>query len=383
MSKGQSQGSLPFKKRRLQFSAPLSPKRSRQSPENWNVQDENKSLDPVLYSKENARMLQTLRCFFTSELENSATQGNRCSSEPMTFPGMKRPQLPHLVSPMPNGCHGRTARKKSFCRKLPCYNGSNYCKLHYQQYVANEKLPSGEEEPCELRKSTPDPAVQKHLAIPNIAHQDRRFNGSPDQVRCLATTTRGRPCTYVAVDPTKYCYLHAGYEKDPSTKQRNSALEVETESNSGLDENNNRVHRRDPYLSGLPLLSALPTGKWMNQLVVIATGHLQYHSGVVERWGNGWVSVRIPGLGLHNRRAFELHIVPNTGGNSKMPFEEMLCSLQNQDMPLSMFSNRAYNDKAGQSSTSRSFSVSPVPTAGSSGNGHLVSPETQCSVRQW
>jgi hypothetical protein len=28
----------------------------------------------------------------------------------------------------------------------------------------------------------------------------------------------------------------------------------------------------------------------------------------VEKWGNGWVSVSVPGVGLHNRRSFELYL---------------------------------------------------------------------------
>jgi hypothetical protein len=34
-------------------------------------------------------------------------------------------------------------------------------------------------------------------------------------------------------------------------------------------------------------------------------------SGRVEKWGNGWVSVRIAGVGVHNRRSFELFLHPN------------------------------------------------------------------------
>lgn len=45
----------------------------------------------------------------------------------------------------------------------------------------------------------------------------------------------------------------------------------------------------------------------------MSTGPLVNHVGHVEKWGNGWVSVRLPGVGLHNRRSFELYLHPNQG----------------------------------------------------------------------
>lgn len=50
----------------------------------------------------------------------------------------------------------------------------------------------------------------------------------------------------------------------------------------------------------------------------MSTGPLTNHIGRVEKWGNGWISVRLPGVGLHNRRSFELylHPDPNSDGES-------------------------------------------------------------------
>ena len=59
-----------------------------------------------------------------------------------------------------------------------------------------------------------------------------------------------------------------------------------------------------------PLLSTLATEQWHKMKVIVSTGPLANHVGLVEKWGNGWVSVRLPGIGLHNRRSFELYLHP-------------------------------------------------------------------------
>lgn len=64
-----------------------------------------------------------------------------------------------------------------------------------------------------------------------------------------------------------------------------------------------------------PLLSTLATEQWRQRKVIVSTGPLANHVGLVEKWGNGWVSVRLPKIGLHNRRSFELYLHP--GSESK------------------------------------------------------------------
>ena len=68
-----------------------------------------------------------------------------------------------------------------------------------------------------------------------------------------------------------------------------------------------------------PLLSTLATENWLNRKVVVSTGPLANHVGVVEKWGNGWVSVRLPGVGLHNRRSFELYLYPGQDDAEGLP----------------------------------------------------------------
>jgi hypothetical protein len=50
------------------------------------------------------------------------------------------------------------------------------------------------------------------------------------------------------------------------------------------------------------------TEEWYHKKVKIATGPLQGRVGLVEKWGNGWITVSIPGVGFHNRRSFELYL---------------------------------------------------------------------------
>lgn len=190
--------------------------------------------------------------------------------------------------------------------------------------------------------------------------QDKRYTGlSPDQVRCLATTTRGRPCTYTAVQCTKYCFLHADYDTNPPPRRTKSNKSDDkdgsttcsesltnstnmTEANVIKDEI--RVPRRSsPSLSvdfsskkvskgsaepaggfkkrrtnakfaekhaesTRPLLSMMATDQWFGQSVEVAVGPFVGQKGTVQKWGNGWITILIDGVGFHNRRSFELYL---------------------------------------------------------------------------
>ena len=132
--------------------------------------------------------------------------------------GRQRIHHPPLAAPLPGGCHGRTSRNNSYCRRHPCYNGSKYCKLHYQQYiVAGIRAPT-ESTSSETSSVVADSGSGRTTPTPS-AHQDKRFTGCGDEVRCLATTTRGRACAYVCVNDTKYCYLHADYDTNPPPRR--------------------------------------------------------------------------------------------------------------------------------------------------------------------
>lgn len=142
---------------------------------------------------------------------------------------------PPLTSPIPGGCHGRTSRNNSYCRRTPCYKNSKFCKLHYQQYVVQGGADPNCVDIVKLdkigKRGISDPGNEMNgdgsgnlLSIGQRSHQDKRYTGnSKDEVQCLATTTRGRPCAYVAVHNTKYCHLHADYDTNPPPRRGGSS----------------------------------------------------------------------------------------------------------------------------------------------------------------
>ena len=257
--------------------------------------------------------------------------------------------------PLPGGCHGRSSRHNCFCRRQPCYNGSNYCKLHYRQYVVR-----AEDAGC----PPPESRSGGHKVHPQH-HQDRRFMGNPGEIRCLATTTRGRACAYIAVHDTKYCYLHADYDTNPPPRRGgcgtlSSSLKAEENvtttstrlaekrglkkrlrSSEAIEElprpaseslsvsaipsvsteDSKALRKKTPPRrtsaklkekhadSPFPLLSMIATDQWGQKKVRVATGPFKGRTGEVKKWGNGWVTIRIPGVGMHNRRSFELYLI--------------------------------------------------------------------------
>ncbi len=213
-----------------------------------------------------------------------------------------------LTSPIPGGCHGRTSRNNSYCRRTPCYNGSRYCKLHYQQY---HKL-----------SSDPNGNFKNKNEEPQIA--DKRFTGLvPEESPCQATTTRGRPCAYVAVGNTKYCNLHADYDTNPPPRRSSSSTPKTNTLSSITGICLKAVLPNKDILQNYPLLNSIPSDQWANQLVMISAGPFTNHTGRVVKWGNGWVSVQIhttntmsPAELVHNRRAIELYLLPSTTTSS-------------------------------------------------------------------
>jgi len=160
-------------------------------------------------------------------------------------PTQSRPRVNHppLAAPKPGGCHGRTSRNNSYCRRTPCYNGSNYCKLHYQQYVVQggadpngiggsaarlnlvkSDAPKVKSDGNIHTKSSNDGTVAIEGGDNAISHhryhQDKRYTGlCAGEIQCFATTTRGRACAYVAVTGMKYCHLHADYDTNPPPRR--------------------------------------------------------------------------------------------------------------------------------------------------------------------
>lgn len=98
-------------------------------------------------------------------------------------------------------------------------------------------------------------------------------------------------------------------EKSPAVSEKRKGTSTRRPTAKKLEK-----HMVDaPY----PLLSTLATEKWHQRKVVISTGPLVSRVGHVEKWGNGWVSVRLPGVGLHNRRSFELYLHPEHNPEGK------------------------------------------------------------------
>jgi hypothetical protein len=250
--------------------------------------------------------------------------------------------------------------------------------------AAEASLPtSASSKPSASNKKTAAPKVSTAAAAAAVVSEapgpDKRCSGHPDEIRCSATTTRGRPCAYIAVLDTKYCFLHADYDTNPAPRRKSKdfgesmegqeAMEetIEEESSEppaaasssrragfkpkpkqrastpmsrAVDEKppspatspvgtgsaqqpKKRFRRTSSKLaekhadSPRPLLSMIATDQWFGKTVQIAVGPLEGRTGIVEKWGNGWISVNVKGAGLHNRRSFELYIdeeVSNASG---------------------------------------------------------------------
>lgn len=341
---------------------------------------------------------------------------------------------PPLSSPLPNGCHGRTSRNNSYCRRQPCYNGSKYCKLHYQHYVIAGIRPADENvEPAAVcvpvdsgvapstAVAAPTSSSAPRVVLVNQYHhgqsqlqqqqqqplqQDKRFTGCDDEVRCEATTTRGRACAYVAVQGTKYCYLHADYDTNPPPRRGGGVAGAQSTTGGkpklssvtgGASHKrvsivgNNRVaaspemvdvapvfdktmfpstsppsvtseesyapsvsqqqvamEESAEYLANggrpaeegaFPLLSTISPDQWYGRKVCIATGPLAGRIGIVEKWGNGWVGVRVfigsdgrSDPHLHNRRALELYLLADQDDETMAVATTMPVSHSSEDM---------------------------------------------------
>jgi hypothetical protein len=267
------------------------------------------------------------------------------------------PPLVHSEEPPPEGCQVMIARTQTCCRRRPCYKKSTYCKMHYQQEqqlqqlvlhptkggaYENEEKHHTLKEKDKVRTSSPGGAASV-LQQQQQQQQDKRFTGSKGELRCSATTTRGRECAYTAVDGTRYCCMHADYATNPPprrtsvtkqdvlpkvvvvppVKKHKGVVVVDRVSSQVSDSSKStgnggggvgkrrntaeklaQMHADSPY----PLLSMFSSDQWGDKRVKIAVGPFEGHIGLVEKWSNGWVGVRIPQVGLHNRRSFELYI---------------------------------------------------------------------------
>lgn len=162
--------------------------------------------------------------------------------------------------------------------------------------------------------------------------KDKRYTGVDGEVRCLATTTRGKACAYIAVCGSKYCTVHADYDTNPPPKRGSSKKANKEEgidrhntaspaspkpsaATSGIRRNGSKVAKKH-LDSKFPLLSMISTDQWAKRRVKITVGPFADSEATVVSQSNGWVSVRVDGVGLHNRRSFELVLVPDSSEES-------------------------------------------------------------------
>jgi hypothetical protein len=126
-----------------------------------------------------------------------------------------------LLSPLPNGCHGRTSRNNSYCRRHPCYNASKYCKLHYQHYIVvgaatDQELINGfiVEGPdsvldCDFPTAAVDRATKaatSQVALVHL-HQDKRYTGCDNETRCKGMLRVMWSCKFTPSNVSHLCVL--------------------------------------------------------------------------------------------------------------------------------------------------------------------------------
>ena len=382
----QIRGSLPFKKRRLFCeSYPQGDQTLKDTcckehtnyvkpTSAYNIQSDERVNALTIASTKTDRFLLTRSALSESHLVSelfrplpvTPTGADSSSTlKPFSDSNSRRIHHPPLATPLPGGCHGRTSRNNSFCRRQPCYNGSKFCKLHHQQYtIASIHTPTGDStlSDCPGLSDSSTPA-------PPSARQDKRYTGYDDEVRCRATTTRGRPCAYLSVSDSKYCYLHADYDTNPPPRRGgsgstpkeaevlsaplgditgypimpdlsksvkvSSALKVlatigpadyqtpsvESDDSLSISSSQSDTEGKKPASQLIncshPLLSSISSDQWLDKNVIVGLGPLVNRVGKIVKWGNGWVTLRIysdshPGPDglLHNRRSVELFLLP-------------------------------------------------------------------------
>jgi hypothetical protein len=151
---------------------------------------------------------------------------------------------------------------------------------------------------------TVSPLVPAKRVATAAGLQDRRYTGGPGERRCTATTTRGNDCAYVALSGIPFCRLH---ENSQHLRKEGKRCAVDGSSSSTPKSKASSLSS-----SNSQLLSMIATDKWQGKRVRIGSGPFKNRHGLVLKWGNGWVTVKIPGTGCHNRRAFDLYLVPSS-----------------------------------------------------------------------
>jgi len=158
----------------------------------------------------------------TSQHHHKSSNNNKAKrrQSQSSQPSLKVATTAEVAGPLPNTCHGKTSRTHSYCKRLPCYKGSQYCKLHYHQYVVAEEagVESAATATNKTKKdahancsSTKEQVVQKSNAANSgtkgkkngeekeglsnnsnkkdeattaSTHQDKRYTGCATETRC-------------------------------------------------------------------------------------------------------------------------------------------------------------------------------------------------------
>ena len=146
-----------------------------------------------------------------AELEENVWAGNKM---PVT-------SQQHLAGPAPNGCHGKTSRNNAYCRRQPGYKESKYCKLHYQHYILAGRGDDAEAvgvsgvEAAEATSRISSSLISPSDASPPLVHhQDKRYTGSPTDIRCKGMSSEDAAFCLLHIDCcylTSVCFLSARY----------------------------------------------------------------------------------------------------------------------------------------------------------------------------
>ncbi len=184
--------------------------------------------------------------------------------------------------------------------------------------------------------------------------RDTLYRGeSPEEIRCLAISTRGKRCCYAAVacNGNEYCHRHTSSFAKKDLEANDDAITTTTisrqESTKSIPlrfstrsrsvvvpaqeppkttpvaavEASKTVQQSSPKLPRA--LSDLSSDLWENQRVRISNGPHKSKTATVLRWGNGWVTVELSSSKssktthtknhnkpvLHNRRSHDLVLV--------------------------------------------------------------------------
>ena len=191
-------------------------------------------------------------------------------------------------------------------------NGKKYCNLHVD-YDTNPPPRRGGCGGGQKTKSNNAFTIQNHSRPATVvaAVQKKSNSKSFDRMQDKTSTSS------VIASTSDIC----------GSSDSKSESQPKTKNDVSIQVNNTRGTTTSPLtINPMPnyaLLNTLSPERWSNKQVLIGTGPLVNHTGRVMKWGNGWVTISTNTGGirndpnsseiLHNRRAFELFLLPPGG----------------------------------------------------------------------